>query len=528
MPHFIGQKSKAAIAAVVPSEGSIKVFSSLWVGEKLMKNSEQLENLIHSSDNLPTLPGIALKILEAFQKPEPDVNEIAELLSTDPPLTAKVLKIVNSAFYSLSCKITSVQHAIKLLGISTIKNLALSFALVNRFQSNQTNFFDYVQFWKNSLIGATASKVVTERIDSSLSSDAFFLGLLQDIGMLTIGHCMPRQYSLILKEMDNRHGSNLLQAENEILGFNHQEIGEYLTKSWQLPDIFHLPIGYHHDPEKLPTAQPNIEKLTKILYISSLYIELFDNKLSGFNLWLIEDAIKNFDSAKAINIDQIGTEISQFTQQLFPIFEIDVDQSDYIQILESARAESAKLSEDMISNLLDQHREIETLKRQVTRDSMTQLHNHQHFRELLHNELSRAERYQRPLSLVLADIDHFKSINDTYGHLAGDHVIKAVAAKLTMEVRESDYVARYGGEEFAMILTETDSEQAAIAAERLRSEIAGLNLSIAGNSISPTMSFGISSLPTNQKIDINELINRADKALYRAKGNGRNQCCTYS
>jgi diguanylate cyclase (GGDEF)-like protein len=182
----------------------------------------------------------------------------------------------------------------------------------------------------------------------------------------------------------------------------------------------------------------------------------------------------------------------------------------------------------MISDLLDQNREIETLKRQVTRDSMTQLHNHQHFRELLHNELSRAERYQRPLSLVLADIDHFKSINDTYGHLAGDHVIKAVAAKLTMEVRESDYVARYGGEEFAMILTETDSEQAEIAAERLRSEIAGLNLSIAGNSISPTMSFGISSLPTNPKIDINELINRADKALYRAKGNGRNQCCTYS
>ena len=290
-----------------------------------MKNSEKLENLIHSSDNLPTLPGIALKILEAFQKPEPDINEIGQLLSTDPPLTAKVLKIVNSAFYSLPSNIASVQHAINLLGISTVKNLALSFALVNRFQSDQTNFFDYVQFWKNSLIGATAARVVTERIDPSLSNDAFFLGLLQDIGMLTIGHCMPRQYSLILKEMDNHGDSTLLKAENEVLGFNHQEIGEYLTKSWQLPDIFHLPIGYHHDPAKLPTAQPNIENLTKILYVSSLYIELLNNKLSGFNLWLIEDAFKGFNSATEINIDQIGAEISQYTQQLFPIFEIDVD-----------------------------------------------------------------------------------------------------------------------------------------------------------------------------------------------------------
>ena len=491
-----------------------------------MNNSEKLETLILNSDNLPTLPGIALKILEAFQKPEPDVDEIGELLSTDPPLTAKVLKIVNSSFYGLPTKIASVHHAIKLLGINSIKNLALSIALVNRFQSNQTKCFDYVQFWKNALVGATAARLITERIDPSLANDAFFLGLLQDIGMLAMGHCMPRQYSLVINEIENHHFT-VLQAENGILGFNHQEIGEYLTKSWQLPDIFHLPIGYHHDPAKLPTAQPNIEKLTKILYVSSLFIDLFNSKLSGFNLWLIEDALKRLNSATAIHIDQIGAEISQSTQQLFPIFEIDVDQSDYIRILESARTELAKLSVDTINYFLDRNREIETLKRQVTRDGMTHLHNHQHFREVLHNELSRAERYQRPLSLIFADIDHFKTINDTFGHLAGDRVIKAVAAKLTMEVRESDYVARYGGEEFAMILTETDADQAEIVAERLRSEIAGLNISIEGNSISPTMSFGISSLPKNNKIDSNELINRADNALYRAKEKGRNQCCTY-
>ena len=102
-----------------------------------MKNLEKVENLILGCENLPTLPGIALKIIEAYQKPEPDIQEIGDLLTTDPPLTVKILKIVNSCFYGLPTKITSVHHAIKLLGGKAIKNLALSFILIKTFQSNQ-------------------------------------------------------------------------------------------------------------------------------------------------------------------------------------------------------------------------------------------------------------------------------------------------------------------------------------------------------------------------------------------------------
>ena len=86
-----------------------------------MKDVEKIEHLILESENLPTLPGIVLKIIEAYQKPEPDIQEIGDLLTTDPPLTAKILKIVNSSFYSLPTKITSVHHAIKLLGIKAVK-----------------------------------------------------------------------------------------------------------------------------------------------------------------------------------------------------------------------------------------------------------------------------------------------------------------------------------------------------------------------------------------------------------------------
>jgi diguanylate cyclase (GGDEF)-like protein len=155
------------------------------------------------------------------------------------------------------------------------------------------------------------------------------------------------------------------------------------------------------------------------------------------------------------------------------------------------------------------------------------LYNHHHFRQLLQNELSRAQRYKRPLSLLFGDIDHFKAINDTFGHLAGDRVIKALATKLRMETRESDHAARYGGEEFAVILPETTIEDAKVIAERLRSGIESMDITYGGNSISISLSFGIADLTDNKKADIDELISRADKALYHAKEQGRNRCIIF-
>jgi len=120
-------------------------------------NVDRVENIILESENLPTLPGIALKIIEAYQKPEMDIQEIGDLISTDPPLAVKILKIVNSSFYSLPTKITSVHHAINLLGIKDIKNLALSFTLIKTFQSNRNEVIDFKRFWQNSLVGSTAT-----------------------------------------------------------------------------------------------------------------------------------------------------------------------------------------------------------------------------------------------------------------------------------------------------------------------------------------------------------------------------------
>jgi diguanylate cyclase (GGDEF)-like protein len=477
---------------------------------------------------LPTLPGIALRLLQAVQKNEPNIDEIGDIISTDPPLSAKILKIVNSSFYSIPTNITSVHHAIKMLGLSSVKNLALSFSLVNKFNSMASKAIDHSRFWKDSLIGAVSIKLLGEKILPAFSDDIFFLGLLQNIGTLTLSHCMPKQYDLVMGESNN-NGSQSHEAENQILGFNHMEVGEYLIKSWGLPDTFYVPIGYHHNPEKLKDSQNAKITLTKILHLSSLYIELF-NKVSdmGLQLAIIENRAKAYGFDHMVDIHEIGQAVNQKASEIFPIFEIDFkDQNDYTQLLETTKDELISLSEELISDLLEQRETIGLLRQQVGRDSMTNLINHQYFRELLQQEISRSVRYKKHLSIIFSDIDYFKSINDTYGHLAGDRVIKAVAGCLRNELRESDHIARYGGEEFAIILPETEKEGAWQVAERLRKAIGSLRIVHEDKYICPKMSFGIVSFEPGVKISLDESIKRADSALYQAKKQGRDCCCVF-
>ena len=224
----------------------------------------------------------------------------------------------------------------------------------------------------------------------------------------------------------------------------------------------------------------------------------------------------------------MGQDVNQQALDMFPIFEIEFkDETDYAKLLETAKAELINLSTELVNDLLDQRQENNLLRQQVERDSMTNLYNHQRFRELLLQELLRSERYAHPLSIIFADIDDFKSVNDTFGHLAGDKAIKAIAGCLKNELRDSDHVARYGGEEFAIILPETEKEGAWNLAERLRKKIESLGISHENNHIHSTISLGTASLKLGEKVSLDELIKRADNALYQAKKQGRNRCCAF-
>lgn len=169
----------------------------------------------------------------------------------------------------------------------------------------------------------------------------------------------------------------------------------------------------------------------------------------------------------------------------------------------------------------------EELRNMAIRDGLTGLYNHKYFYTLLENEIIRSKRYERNISVLLLDIDHFKNVNDTYGHRAGDTILHDLSERLVNRVRLSDTVCRYGGEEITIILPETDTDAAKNIAEDLRIAIEQKQFEIEdGRSIPITVSIGLSTYPLHAQ-ELADIVSKADSALYKAKQNGRNKVCVY-
>ena len=160
-------------------------------------------------------------------------------------------------------------------------------------------------------------------------------------------------------------------------------------------------------------------------------------------------------------------------------------------------------------------------------DELTGISNRRKFFRSMENEFSKSERYDRPLSLLMMDIDHFKDVNDSYGHDAGDQVIKEYIRRCKSKLRQSDILARIGGEEFTVILPETTEEGACVLAERIREGIEEKSFKIDNADLKITSSCGIASFSSGNFKDISDFVKAADNALYKAKEAGRNTNCIY-
>jgi diguanylate cyclase (GGDEF)-like protein len=173
---------------------------------------------------------------------------------------------------------------------------------------------------------------------------------------------------------------------------------------------------------------------------------------------------------------------------------------------------------------VENQRLLQATRRMAEVDGLTGACNQRHFRTLLARETERARSTGQPLALLMADVDHFKRVNDAHGHPAGDAVLRHVAATLTRRLRRSDVLARYGGEEFAVILPGSDGRAAAAVGEQLRAEIerSPAPLPSTGGTLGVTVSIGVAALPDDAG-DENGLVEAADRALYGAKREGRNR-----
>ena len=488
-------------------------------------NPLPMKNQLERLENLPSLPGIVLRILEAVRDEKTNLNDLGEILSLDPPLSGKILGLINSAFYALPVKITSVSHAVNLLGLNTVKKVALSFSLLHLVKAQAKNEFNYSDFWRNSVMAAVACRFLSKAVLPALAEDSFTLGLLHEIGRLGLNQSMPKQYNLVLQE---RRDSlcDYYQAEKQILGVTHMELSGVLIKRWGLPDFFCEPVENHHLPEALDTLADPAGMLGKVLFLANQVVEYFSGPRKSLSLGILKNYLAKWGFDKQIEADDLIVEAHRQTREISGLFEIHLEEeSQYLGLIEQARLELIQVSDLLLQEMLGQQKRLESLQDEVMRDSLTGLFNYKSFHFFLNQEYYRSKRYRHPLTLVMADIDYFKSVNDNFGHLAGDKMLRLISRRLHDSLRKSDILARYGGEEFGILLTDTTVPESLVVVERLRLMVESLAMEDEDRVIKVTMSFGVSWLQPESDLSIDEWVKRADQALYEAKDRGRNQVC---
>jgi two-component system cell cycle response regulator len=481
---------------------------------------EKLLEKVLRCPRLPSLPTIALEVIELCRQQDINIKHIATTISNDPALSSKILKTVNSSFYGLSQSVSTISHALVILGLNSVKTLALGFTLIDTFKTHADDGFDMVQFFQRCLYSAVGARAIATAAGVNESEEAFLGGLLQDLGMMAMLQTLGPQYQELLKEVGNDH-RELWKLERKQLGLDHAEAGAALGEKWKLPKLLIAPIKYHELPDKAPD---DLGPMVRCVAIGSRAADVYltnDPKMlepyfEGLEQWF------DIDSTEG---EQLLQRIGDATKEMAALFEIPTaDVPNVEDILAEANETLLQLSLQSAQSANQLEAKNRQLEEQMVRDSLTGAFNRGKFNEFIKRQFDAAAENGTDLGVIFLDADRFKSVNDTHGHQAGDKVLISLAQTLMDNTPDGCLVARYGGEEFAVILPGYDRKAAARVAESLRLKVEQQPIDCEDDLIlNITVSMGVASFDGKRFFRRPEqLIEAADKAVYAAKSAGRN------
>ena len=490
-----------------------------------------LEKKLNSCTNLPSLPAIALKIIDASKDPDISLHEVATIISSDPAISAKLLKIANSPLYSQRRTLNNLREALTLLGFNASLTIALSFSLHQAIGNNK----NHESFWKRSILSASIARMLGARLAVPRLDDLFLASLLQDIGILVIQCISDSPYP---DEESNLKHTDRIKLELGSLDLDHSLVGAWLLSSWNLPDYLVRSALYSHFLNCGIQNQTDEEiRFHYCLNLSGNLADVWLDDNHGELLHSILAVAKKVLLVDDKEFNEILIDINGSLPEISSVFEMflvgDKDREEVLYeakelLLERSLYTIKKSEEDAryIESITDR---VEKIEKESRIDHLTKVYNRQHIDKLLELEYEEANINRWPLSLAFIDVDDFKLINDKYGHLVGDEILKLIADFFSANIRETDVLARYGGDEFLLMLPGSTSIIAHGVVGRLMKLFKDkATLDVKGKCISTSVSIGLATHMDKHDFDnLKDFMAAADEALYKAKEKGKNRLAIY-
>jgi diguanylate cyclase (GGDEF)-like protein len=489
-------------------------------------NPELLDHL-QNCGNLPTLPAVVQGIVELGGDSEVRIGRLADTVGLDPALTAKILRMANSAFYGRRRESHNLRQAVAVLGLEATLSIALGFSLVGSLRERVEGRLDYSLLWRRALLAGTSARALGGQLGLEYEEQLFLAALLQDIGMLALDWAMPELYRDI-GQTQWIH-ARVQQWEQGRLGTDHAEIGAWLLRHWKFPDYLPEAVEASHEPERVVTEDPRLRIFARCVAVSGMLADI----------WLRDDPARLTEAAESAS-SQLGLDVaglnavlrsvssaipdveSLFERELASASELDRVPEEAQEVLAAWHlpvVEQAESGATVVAERAGPARNRELpgwgpalLERTV-------------LEQTLREEFDAAGRYHWPLSLALVDLDDFDAIGAVHGQGGAAKALDAAASLLFDHTRYADVLARRGDRGFAVILPGVGAEALRSWCERIVHGFALANLwPSAHEGLGITVSVG---LVTHGQPSVfyraGDLLSAAERAVQAARAAGGNR-----
>ena len=493
---------------------------------------QDLEQRLRAQVDFPSPPRVATEIIALARDPDIEMAKVATAVGRDPAMTAKILRIANSAFYAQRRPSQNLRQALVIIGLNAALTLALSFSLVSSMRALRPAGIDFGRFWRRALLAATAARAFSEAAKTNHTEDVFLAAMLQDMGVLALDRAVRDFYSKLPQPAAH---NDWVAYEIAQLGKDHSYYTAMLLRAWNLPERLCKPVEASHAPQMFAE---NTEE-GQFARCVALGSDLAEAVLSGNHAASVPALAQRAHRLLSLSHEHFNEVVSRILS-LIPeteaLYETSILESDDAEnLLAEARELLAVRNlhalqevtnlQATTSVLLTRTEEAEDSSR---RDPLTGVLNRPWLDRVLDREFTQAVVFGRDLSIAHVDLDRFKLVNEKHGAVVGDKVLQSCAQALQSCVRGSDLVARFGGEEFLIVLPGTDRAIAKQVAQRMLAALAGIDHGPDNGGIAITASIGVATYAPNQRFPSTlALLEAADHALYAAKLCGRNRVECY-
>jgi HD-like signal output (HDOD) protein len=305
--------------------------------------NEILIGKIKQCATLPSLPRVAIEILSLAEDPDVALPALARIVSQDPALVARILKTVNSSFYGLAHTVSSVEHAVVVLGLEGVKTIVLGFSLISGLKAAKSRGgFDHVTYWRRSVYAATAARIFAEEFRVAMVEEAFLSALLMDIGMLALDQVLGQEYAQVTGKAPSHAGLGPMEMAK--LGLTHADVSGVLAQHWHLPEVLAIPMAHHHRPQTLEDS--SVKDVAQVVWLAGRVADVFVDAQPEWSLCDVRRACMERYKVDELTCDAILCRIGLRTNELAPLFEVSMaGANSYETVLKRANDGLMKMTE---------------------------------------------------------------------------------------------------------------------------------------------------------------------------------------